>query len=81
MKLLMFVNPVEPKAVARFLFFVNKLEMSSTTVVGESSLQRHYISLVLLFKYVEQPVVVHFEVDLDLEKQVRLRFGSVLLKK
>ena len=77
----MFVNPAEPKAVARFLLFVNKLEMSSTTVVGESSEQMHEISLVLLFKYVVQPVFVHFEVDLDLEKQVRLRLGSVLLKK
>jgi len=55
--------------------------MSSTTVVGESSEQMHEISFVLLFKYVVQPVFVHFEVDLDLEKQVRLRFGSVLLKK
>jgi len=37
----MFANPSELKAVARFLFFVNKLEMSWTTVVGESSVQKH----------------------------------------
>jgi len=77
----MFASPSELKAVARFLLFVNKLEISWTTVVGERSVQKHYISYVLLLKCVEQPVVVHLEVDLDLEKQVRFRFGSVFLKK
>jgi len=40
----MFANPSELKAVARFLLFVNKLEMAWTTVVGENSEQKHYIS-------------------------------------
>jgi len=42
-------SPFELKAVAIFLLFVNKVELSSTMVVGESSAQKelYFISLVV----------------------------------
>lgn len=75
MKLLRFEIPPVLKAVFRFSFFVNKLDISSTIVVGESSGQMHDISEVFLLIEVRHSEVIQDFLS-GFEKQVRFLDGS-----